>query len=262
MSKHPVRILSNLARAGGTLVSKCVGSMDNIVLLSEIHPLDRQFYNPLVQAQSWYDLLRPEEINGKTFNFIDAIQLIDRRCTERGKTLVIRDWAHLDFIGTPFIAQPACRLQLTELLSRKFSIVQYALARHPIDQWLSTARLDIMKGKLEFNAFLSGYRHFAEQCIRTGFIRYEDFTRDPTKEMRKLCTHLKLDFDAQFIERWPDNRCVTGDMSGTSRGSGLREITPLPQRPVDPALLGKFRANPDYRQAIALLGYTDPEPAS
>ena len=262
MNKRPIRILSNLARAGGTLISKCVGCMDNIVLLSEIHPLDRKFHDPLIQAQSWYKLLRPEEVHGKPFDFIDAIRLIEQRCTERGKTLVIRDWAHLDFIGVPFIARPACRLQLTELLAREFPIAQYALARHPVDQWLGTARLAVMRGKLGLEPFLAGYRRFAEQCVKTGFMRYEDFTRAPEKEMRKLCIHLKLDFDARFIERWPDNRHVTGDMSGTSRGSGLRDIRPLPRQPIDPALLGKFRANPDYRQAIALLGYTNPEPES
>ena len=72
--------------------------------------------------------------------------------------------------------------------------------------------------------------------------------------MRKLCTHLKLDFDARFIERWHSNRHVTGDMSGSSRGSRLHEIRPLPQLPVDPALLRRCRQNPDYRKAIALLG--------
>lgn len=259
MTKRRLRILSNLARAGGTLISKCIGSMDDIVLLSEIHPLDRQFYNPLVQAQSWYGLLRPEEIQGKQFEFVDAIRLIEQRCRACGKTLVIRDWAHLDFIGVPFISHPACRLLLTERLAQEFSIVQYAVTRHPVDQWLSTARLDIMRGQLSFEDFLAGYRHFAEQCVRTGFIRYEDFTREPVKEMRKLCGHLKLNFDARFIDRWHHNRRVTGDMSGTSRGARLREIRPLPQQPVDPVLLGRFQDNPDYRHAIALLGYTDPE---
>jgi len=258
MSKQPIRILSNLARAGGTLISRCVGAMNDVVLLSEIHPLDNKYYNPLVQARSWYQLLRPEEIRGKRFDFVDAIRLIDQRCAERGKTLVIRDWAYLDFIGVPFTPYPPRRPLLNEFLSKEFDIVQYALVRHPVDQWLSTARLDIMKGRLELDTFLAGYRQFAEQCTRSGFTRYEDFTREPAQEMRRLCTHLQLDFDAGFIDRWPDNRHVTGDMSGTSRGSRLREIRPLPQRAVEAALLDRFRDNPDYRRAIALLGYTDP----
>ncbi len=258
MSKRPIRILSNLARAGGTLISRCVGAMDNIVLLSEIHPLDQRFFNPLAQAQDWYRLLRPEDTGGRTFSFIQAIQLIEQRCSEQGKTLIIRDWAHLDFIGIPFIAHPARRLLLTEQLAQVFTVSQHALTRHPVDQWLSTSRLDIMRGHLELDAFLAGYRQFAEQCSKTGFTRYEDFARDPLSEMRTLCTQLALEFDARFIDRWHSNRHVTGDLSGSSRGSRLGRITPLPQLPVDPDLLRRFRRNRDYREAIAMLGYHDP----
>ncbi|MBE9525221.1 MAG: hypothetical protein IMY76_08980 [Chloroflexi bacterium] len=259
MNKRPIRILSNLARTGGTLISKCIGSMDGIVLLSEIHPLDSKFHDPRIQAQSWYGLLHPDEILDRQLDFIDTIQLIEQRCTEQGKTLLIRDWAHLDFIGVPFIARPACKLLLTDALKQAFSIIQCALVRHPVDLWLSTARLAIMQGKLELEPFLSGYRRFAEESVRTGFIRYEDFTREPETEMRKLCERLALDFDSRFTDRWPNNHHVTGDMSGTSRGSGLREIRPLPEQQIEQSLLRRFRENRDYQQAIALLGYTDPQ---
>ena len=109
------------------------------------------------------------------------------------------------------------------------------------------------------DAFLTGYRCFAEQCITTGFMRYEDFTREPVTQMQALCMHLRIDFDEQFITRWPENRHVTGDMSNTSRGAQIAKITPLPRRHVDKTLLDSFRDNPDYQRAIKLLGYTNPE---
>lgn len=261
MNKRPIRILSNLARAGGTLVSKCLGSMDNVVLLSEIHPLGTQFFDPLRQAQSWYDLLRPEDLYGRQLDLVDAIRLIEQRCTEQGKTLLIRDWAHLDFIGTPFIANPPNKLQLTECLAPEFSVLQHAVTRHPVDQWLSTARLDIMRGRLGLDAFLAGYRRFAEECVKTGFTRYEDFTRKPAFELQKLCARLEMKYDGKFIKRWHRNTRVTGDMSGSSRGSKLRTIRPLAQPPVAPDLLSVFQQNPDYREAISLLGYQDPAEA-
>ena len=43
--------------------------------------------------------------------------------------------------------------------------------------------------------------------------------------------------------------------------SGCQTLSPevATQQPIDPVLLGRFRDNPDYRHAIALLGYTDPK---
>jgi len=257
MNKPRIHILSNLARAGGTLVSRCLGAMDNTVLLSEIHPLGTQIFNPLAQAHDWYDLLSPEETSGQV-DFIEAIQLIEQRCQASCKTLVIRDWAHLDFIGRPFIKTPTYRLQLTETLSPAFNVVQFALVRHPVDQWISTSSLNIMQGQLELDMFLAGYRRFAEQAVKSGFMRFEDFTREPHAQTHRLCQHLKISYDPGFIDHWQSNTRVTGDVSKTSRGSRMNEIRPLRQHAVSNSLMARFRNNSDYRQAIKLLGYTDP----
>ena len=257
MNKPPIRILSNLARAGGTLVSKCLGAMDNIILLSEIHPLGTHIFNPLAQARDWYNLVQPEEA-GRQYNFIESMQLIEQHCRASGKTLVIRDWAHLDFIGLPFLERPSYRNQLNEALTRVFDVMQYALVRHPADQWLSTARLKVMEGHLDLEAFLAGYRRFAEQAAASGFMRYEDFTREPITQMEQLCQQLQLDFDAGFINKWQANKHVTGDTSGMSRGSRFAEISPLQRRSVDRTLQEKLQNNPDYCHALELLGYTDP----
>lgn len=254
MSKPPIRILSNLARAGGTLVSRCLGAMDSIVLLSEIHPVGTQIFNPLAQAHDWYDLVTSDEAGGQ-LDFIDALQLIEQRCRASGRMLVIRDWAHLDFIGRPFIKSPAYRLQLTEALEAGFNVLQFALVRHPVDQWVSTSSLNIMQGQLELDTFLTGYRRFAEQAVKTGFMRFEDFTREPREQMHRLCQHLETDFDPGFIDQWQENTRVTGDVSKTSRGSRMNEIRPLQQHTVGDSLMARFRNNSDYRQAIELLGY-------
>lgn len=256
MDKKPVRILSNLARSGGTLASKCLGAMEGVVLLSEIHPGSMQIFNPLEQAQKWYGLLTPEEIQG-SLSFEQAIQLIDQRCTETNKTLLIRDWAHLDFIGIPFLKNPGFHLQLTETLAKNFNVIQFALVRHPIDQWLSTTELDIIKGKLALDDFLAGYRKFAEQSVSTGYMRYEDFTQDPVPMMKLLCKALQLDFDEHFYTRWHNNNHVTGDTSNTSRGSKFTTIRPVARKSIGASLLLAFKKNPDYQAAIELLGYDD-----
>lgn len=54
MVKPKIRIFHNLGRSGGTLICKCLGCMEHIVLLSEIHPLGTNYYNPLL-ARLNYD---------------------------------------------------------------------------------------------------------------------------------------------------------------------------------------------------------------
>ncbi|MDH3981255.1 MAG: sulfotransferase, partial [Gammaproteobacteria bacterium] len=154
--------------------------------------------------------------------------------------------------------KPAYRNQLAAALAEAFEVIQYSLVRHPADQWLSTARLKVMEDHLDLEAFLAGHRRFSEQAVTLGFMRYEDFTRDPAKHMQLLCEHLQTGYDAGFINRWQNNEHVTGDISRMSRGSGFNDIKPLERRPVDKSLLKALQNNPDYYRSLELLGYTDP----
>jgi hypothetical protein len=257
MEKPKIRILHNLARSGGTLVCKCIGSMSDVILLSEIHPLGIHIFNPIAQAHYWYNLVNREDFFGKqSMDFVEAIQLIERKCAENSKYLVIRDWAHLDFIGLPFLKQPTNRLLLADKLTRDFEIVQIALVRHPIDQWLSSRILYAFQN-VSLDKFLRGYLEFAKQIQPFGFIRYEDFTKEPEKEMRVLCEKLEITFDKDFILKWASNNNITGDTGKKSRGSVLNKIVVLPRQAVERDLLRKFRENKDYRIALELLAYRD-----
>jgi predicted O-linked N-acetylglucosamine transferase (SPINDLY family) len=263
VEKPSVRIFHNLARAGGTLVCKCLGCMNNTVLLSEIHPLGTERFNPVTQAREWHNLLTAEDIGAlnaeKDVDFVDAVRLIETRCTETGQNLVIRDWAHLDFMAVPFLEQPGYRTLLAEVLAPSFEVIRIALVRHPVDQWLSLSKLALMQGKLTLEMFLRGYVKFAEHSARIGFVRYEDFTAEPIWQMKIICEKLRLEFDENFLQKWHDYNRITGDTGGISRGSKLRRIQPLPRPPVPPELLQEFHQSDDYRRAIEMLNYSDVE---
>ncbi|MBI5137334.1 MAG: hypothetical protein HZA24_08375 [Nitrospirae bacterium] len=253
-----IRIIHNMARAGGTVMGKCVGCMDGVAMLSEIHPAAVRMFNPLEQARDWFGLLTADELRAlQGAPFADAIALIERRARERGLCLVIRDWAHLDFTGVPWVPKPAYRFALVDALAGRFQLRRAALVRHPVDQWLSVRKLDLVKGALDnrtfsLKAFLRGYAHYAEQGAQVGFFRYEDFTRQPEQVMTRLCEALALPFDAGFIDKWPAYETITGSRQ-TNREEGA--IRPLPRQPCEPRLLAQFRANRDYRRAVRLLGY-------
>jgi len=258
-----IHIIHNMARSGGTLICKCIGCMDRILLLSEIHPLGTSLFNPLKQANEWFHLLKPKDVarlkNKTRLEFVEAISLIDRRCRQRGKTLVLRDWAHLDFTGIPFLQKPPYRFLLSDALRERFTIHKAAIVRHPVDQWLSLRKLAIMQGKISLPLFLKGYRKYAEKCADMDYIKYEDFTEAPEALCARLCQMLHIDYDPEFIRRWMHYKTITGEV--TSARAGDRRIAPVPRRPLEPGLMEAFEQNSDYQEAIRILGYPSPHVA-
>lgn len=263
LGKKPViPILHHMARSGGTIISKCLACMEKIALLSEIHPYGykKQYINPLAQAHQWFGLLNPGDIariqNGPPPSFADAVELIKRRCDERGLALVIRDWSHLDFTGWPHVSKPAYKLTTAKTLSRRFKVISSASVRHPIDQWLSFRESQSWTGKeLTLDRYLYGYRKFAEQAAKIGYVRYEDFTDEPALILEKLCNKLGIPFDPLFNEKWNDYKWIT---TATRARDGGSVISNRPRRHVDAELLESFSRNKDYRFAVELLGYGHP----
>ncbi len=255
MSERKIRLYLNLAQCGGTLFSKCIGSMDGVLLLSEIHPLGSQTYNPITQASRWYDLFSDDDkeslrSKGNEITYLDAIEAIYPLVGARGQTLVIRDWSHLDFNGMPFTEEPPGRSTHLEILQSRFDVVAAATVRHPVPQWLSLVKH--LKGICEvpLGAYLSGYRKFAQLAAEVGFVRYEDLLDRPDKTLEALCGKLQIPFDLTYDERWASNRKVTGDNSVERE---IRNRNPLPTFPG--ATILEFEKSPDYRPALSLLGY-------
>jgi len=245
--------------------------MKNIALLSEIHPLATHIFNPITQANDWYKVFSAQDIEfikNKNFQFHEAIQLIYEKLSSEDKTLVIRDWTHFDYFGIPFIDNPQFKLLLAESLNNHFSLFQVTTVRHPIDQYISTKSraLFAKDNRMNIPAFLSGYLAFAKKAESMGFIRYEDFTREPDKALKTICTKLRIDFDPGYNEKWHSNTHITGDTVHTdntgklvipSRGLHFKKIKPVPRKEFPQDLPAIFRKYVDYYAALEILGYED-----
>lgn len=252
-----IRVLHHLARSGGTVISKCLATMEGIVLLSEIHPSGMNLFNPLRQFHDWYGLFTKADIQSlqKGIGFVEGIALINQRCVDNGKTLVLRDWTHLDFTAVPFLPGPSYRLTMVDQLRQRFAVINTATVRHPIPQWLSLNRLPIMRGKLTLDMYLEGSRRFAEECVRIGFVRYEDFTAEPESQLGILCERLSIAYDGRWRDRWYDYTNISGDQNGAR---GKEEIVASRLRVSDRDLLAAFARNPDYCRTLEILGYEHP----
>lgn len=258
--KPTIRIIHNMARSGGTLIGKCIGCMQGIVLLSEIHPAGTKMFNPINQAYEWFRLLTDADIESikrkGAVNFSDAIALIENRALEKNRKLIIRDWSHIDFTAVPFLARPSFRLTLAEVLKERFTVINTATVRHPIDQWISLRKLALMKDKLTLDFFLKGYLRFAEHSIRIGFLRYEDFVKSPESELKIICERLDIPYDPEFINRWSRYTKITGEVKSRRAGN---QIAPLPRQEFEIGLLEAFEKNDDYKRSLDLLAYKHPE---
>jgi hypothetical protein len=255
MNDRKIRLYLNMAQCGGTLFSKCIGCMEGVMLLSEIHPLGSGTYNPITQASRWYELFSEADkqalaAQGEELSYLDAIDAIYPLAAARGKTLVLRDWSHLDFNGIPFSDDPPGYSTHLELLRTKFDVVAAATVRHPVAQWLSLARRLKQNCDVPLGPFLSGYRKFAELAAEVGFVRYEALVDNPDRTLEKLCGNLDIPFDRTYDERWAANGHVTGDSSVERE---IRNDNPLPGYPASVIL--EFEKSPDYRPALSLLGY-------
>jgi hypothetical protein len=263
MAEPIIRIIHNLARSGGTLISKCIGCMSDIVLLSEIQPdgfdVDlTQCNKPLVQAVRWHNIVPPNDMKEKLYNIIEAIDYIERECVYRNKKLVIRDLAHIDFMGLPIIKPPSLKFRLAQILSNHFNVLRLALVRHPIDQWLSMKKVLPDSIMISLENYLRGYLEYSRQIKEIAFIRYEDFTRNPKKEMQIICDRLRLKVDWNFLTKWSIYDKISGDEDRIrSRRPALKEIVSLPRLRVEDKLLGQFRANKHYWEALKILDYKD-----
>jgi hypothetical protein len=239
--------------------------MGNVALLSEIHPLATSIHDPFCQANDWYKVFTEKDIeyiSSTEFQFSEAIRFIFEKLTAHDKLPVIRDWTHFDYFGIPFVDKPGLKLLSAERLGEHFNLLQFATVRHPIDQYISikTRKMFSRDDRMNIPAFLSGYLAFAKEARAMGYIRYEDFTRDPDGILRNMCAHLKIDFDAGYKDKWYSNSFMTGDVDTYgihSRGLAFKEIKPLPRMEVPIDLPALFDQHDEFYTALDLLGYKE-----
>ena len=162
--KPKLWVLHNMPRSGGTLLSKCLGSMSGHILLSEIHP-DAQHamsFNALHQAQQWHGLL--PNLDWQKTSFIESVIKIEKAVSNKNKRLILRDWSHVDYLGPPVTEQPKMMSGLLNALSDHFEVVSIQLVRHPLDTWLSLRRLSLIKKhRIEWPQFLAAYRCYIDK---------------------------------------------------------------------------------------------------
>ncbi len=230
--KPTIRTLHHLACTGGTVISKCLASMPDVALVSEVNPLNRfggkfEPTNPLLLLERSYRELSIEEIKE---DFLGQIGQAVQICAKDGVDLVIRDHSHTDFCRGD---APAGVTPILDFLGDDYTLLSAVTVRHPLDSYLGLVaqgwHQQFSPSSLE--EYSRRYLKFLDRYAGLPVLKFEEFCDDPDAFLQQLCAILELDYVPSYRSRFGHVK-LSGD---SGRGSN-NEIAPRNRRPVSEGL--------------------------
>lgn len=249
---EPIRTVHHFACTGGTLISKCIASMPNVQLLSEVAPYSRMTSerSSAFAPTDLIRLLRKSSQGGdeslELEIFLRGVQAIFERCARTGARLVIREHSHSKYcFGDDILPAPG----VASSLATQYEVRSVLTVRHPLDSYLSL----LAKKWANFtpallDEYARRYLAFLDDHDGTPVVRYEDFVADPEPVMRTICDHLDLAFAPGFEDTFSVH-ALSGDSGRTSAIIGRRA-----RRVVPPEVIEQLGAE-KFVQLCERLGY-------
>jgi hypothetical protein len=253
---EPVRMIHHLACTGGTLISKSVAALPNVVLVSEIDPLSRMQVRPGKPAFAPTDLilglrsaLRPVPDTALIEMFAASVATLRDRLSAQGQVLVLRDHSHSCFCTS---VDASLRPTLREMVASLMPTRSVITVRHPLDSFLALHA----NNWRHFEPFtLEEYARrvlgFLNRHDDVALVRYEDFVLQPDEGLATIAGHLGLAFDAGAFDVMTI-LAMSGDSGRRSEDIGLR-----PRRQVPAEIAAQRQTATSYAALCARLDYDD-----
>lgn len=258
-----IAVMICYVRSGGTLLNRCLGSLPDVVMMSEVNPKsndgkveEKEYRTVKDQAKHWYD------IDLKSEGYEENILELYDYCNKNNKKLIIRDFSFVDFNPCAFNSNvPVNKLYTLELLKDKVETEPFAFTRDSIDACVSWIPLRIKKTK----SFFKLYRNYSEAVVDNGMplFKYEDFCADPDKVMKEICESVNLNYSDEYKDYGSFYK-VNGDINftdketkvrGGSRGIKQKSIRPLKRKRIPLKRAVQINNNKDMVCANKILGY-------
>lgn len=259
-----IPVIYNFARSGGTLINRCLGSIEGNVVLSEINPLAS--VNPIEnQARDWFKLISSEEFQEfSELKYSDKIIFLLQKTIKNGQKLIIRDWTTINFIPnvtTLYSVNSTYALE-QEIHLNKASIdsIPIVIVRRSADIFDSIKRTFKYLDNFSIKEFGNNYLCYAKAISSYPIFHYENFCKAPEIELKKICDTLAVHYDVHFINQFSKYQSCTGDVAflDSSRGAKLDKIEILQSfTKSDNYLLAMVDQN--CNEADRLLGYKNME---
>jgi hypothetical protein len=251
--KPILRVIHHFACSGGTLISKCLSSMPNVFLLSEVHPISKNHigskpkYLPsdITSLARYANVPEVDELAIKLFinNIVDTETFV----RERGGILVLREHTHIDFcLGDKVSARSA----VDDCLNTHFKLKHLVTVRNPIDAYMSL----VVNGWVQFtppsfDEYCKRLLEFIKRYPNNTTVKYEDFVKHPDKKLQEICKILALPFDDRYRDVF-DVFTVTGDSGRKSDNIEMRE-----RRPIELTFLSEIKRSKNFRRVAKALKY-------
>lgn len=251
-----LRSLHHFACTGGSLMSKALFALPNVVLLSEIDPLSRLSltqqgkvpFAPTDLISALRYSIRPVPDRTLVSVFLEGLAAAEADLAREGRSLILRDHAHSQFClrTVAFEHRPTLR----EMVADRFDLLSLVTMRHPLDSFLSLVERAWVKfdpGTLE--EYCRRYIAFLDRHEGVPVVLYEEFVADPAPTLERMCSHLDLPFSPLAIDLIGVIR-VSGDS-----GRKAERIGPRPRRAVPGEIDEDRRTSAAYRALCARFGY-------
>ncbi len=244
----PVYFIFCYARSGGTLLNRCLANIKDLIVLSEVHPIndfvDRvETVSIAWQAQKWYGI----KLNSA--GYLSQIKELKEWCDCHGKFLLIRDWSFIDFTPNPMNDyKPRNELSGYHILKNNFDLHSVAFVRDAIDVALSRG------GNLEeFSDAYSNYIEFL--CSEmVEIFKYECFCEQPDKAFCEIGKSLRIPGHENWVVSL-QNYNVTGDVN-PSRGNQKVKVEKLKRKYAFPLKRKALNNNQKISKVNIRLGYS------
>lgn len=226
-AKPSMRTIHHFACSGGTLISKCISSMPNVFLLSEIHPYTQMFppsgkplYLPtdIVSQIKYAKVPLNKELSLKLFT--NNIVTVSKHLRKIGGTLIIREHTHSEYCLSDMVHKTK---KLISCLSSEFNIESIVTIRDPIDSYSSLVKNNwVTFNPQSFDEYCKRYLCFLEDYADCSVFKYEDFVEEPIEQVKNICKSLKVEFCEDFLDIFPLIK-LSGDSGRTSDSISFRK---------------------------------------
>ena len=221
LDSEPIRMIHHLSCTGGTLFSKCIASMPNVLILNEINPFilrDLKYFAP----SDMVALIKQGDLNFASHELIAelllaGLEVLRKQCWLNGRVLVLRDHSNSQFLKSKYNPNEPI---LREVIAEKFPVISLITTRDRENAFRSMkiAGWDRHISPNTFEEYERRHEIFLDRFTGVPVIRYEDFCAYPKEKMQEICEILKLGYYDNFEEVFH-----TFKLSGDS-GRGGRTI--------------------------------------
>ncbi len=265
----PIRVVHHWACSGGTVISRSLAQLPNVVLLSEMHPL--AYLRHLVPSSDYQptDVVQQLSLSHNRRDPVlciaawqGSILALHAAVNQQNQVLVLRSHSHIDFFCGGLAAKESL---VSRSLRPKASLLELLTVRHPLDSWLSILnnRWHLHFSGTDLESFCRRALLMLDACHAMPWLRYEDFCLRPEAALKGMTDVLQLE---PLTRNLSDQDIKDIQLSGDSgRRSDL--VSARPRRPIPESQQSAVNqaldpdTNSSYLKLCDCLGY-DPDPKS